>query len=152
MWQEILRAIPVYFSTMFKFILGPVGGYAAGLNMVMTILASVAGMMTVVLAFAFFGDWLRTRIISRFLGKKRKFSGRNRKFVMIWRKYGLAGVAALTPLIFTPIGGALLAVSFGSPKDKLILYMFVSASVWGVGLTFLIYQFGNSILPDFLKP
>lgn len=152
MWEEILRAVPVYFSSMFKFILGPVGGYAAKLNILTTILVTVAGMMTVVLAFAFFGDWLRKTILHRFFKNKKKFSERNRKLVVIWRKYGLVGVAALTPLLFTPIAGTLIAVSFGTPKDKLIIYMFISASVWSVVLTFIIYLFGNNVLPEFMRP
>lgn len=152
MWEEITRAIPIYFSSMLKFILGPSLGYLAKLNMVTTILTTVAGMMTVVLAFAFFGDFIKKKIISKYFKRKKRFSERNRKFVQVWRKYGLAGVAALTPLLFTPIGGVLLAVSFGSPRDKLIIYMFISASVWSVVLTFIVYLFGNSVLPDFMKP
>ena len=58
MWEEILKAIPVYFSSMLKFILGPIGGFAAGLNLVTTILTTVFGMMTVVFLFTYFGDWL----------------------------------------------------------------------------------------------
>jgi hypothetical protein len=149
MLEELAKAIPVYFSSMLKFIFGPLGGYVAGLNIVTTILTTVAGMMTVVLGFAFFGDFLRDRVFSYFFQDKKKFSERNRKFVRIWRKYGLIGVAALTPVLFTPIGGTLLAVSFGTPRNKLIFAMFVSASVWSVILTTIIYFFGN-ILPDFL--
>src|SRR5690606_9052383 len=151
MLEELARAIPVYFSSMLKFILGPVGGYLAKLSMVTTILTTVAGMMTVVLAFAFFGDLIKKYVIDRYFKRKNRFSDQNRKFVRIWRKYGLAGVAALTPLLFTPIGGALLAVGFGSPRDKLIFYMFVSASVWAVTLTLLIYFLGDTAL-EYLKP
>lgn len=136
---------------MLKFIAGPIGGYLAGLNMLTTILATVAGTMTVVLAFAFFGDFLRDKVISRFFKKRKRFSERNRKFVRIWKKYGLLGVAILTPLLLTPIGGTILAVSFGSPKDKLIVYMFVSASVSAIILTLIIYLFGNTVLPFFGK-
>lgn len=121
------------------------------MNILTTILTTVAGMMTVVIAFAFFGDLIKKHIISRFFRKKQPFSERNRKFVRIWRKYGLAGVAALTPLLFTPIGGVLLAMSFGSPRDKLIIYMFISASFWSVALTLLIYIFGNAAL-EYLRP
>jgi uncharacterized membrane protein YjjB (DUF3815 family) len=152
MWEELSRAIPVYFSSMLKFILGPVGGYFARLNVLTTILTTVAGMMTVVIAFAFFGDLLKKHVINRFFRKMNRFSDQNRKFIRIWRKYGLPGVAALTPVIFTPIGGVLLAISFGSPRDKLIIYMFISASFWSVTLTLLIYLFGNSVLPDFMRP
>lgn len=150
MWEELTRAIPIYFSSMLKFIFGPVGGYLAKLNILTTILTTVAGMMTVVIAFAFFGDLIKKHIISRFF-KRKNFSDKNRKFVQIWRKYGLAGVAALTPLLLTPIGGVLLAVSFGSPRDKLIIYMFISASFWAVVLTLLIYIFGNAAL-EYFRP
>lgn len=151
MWEELARAIPVYFSSMLKFILGPVGGYLAKLNMITTILTTVSGMMTVVLAFAFFGDLIKKHVINRYFKRKNRFSDQNRKFVRIWRKYGLLGVAALTPLLLTPIGGALLAVGFGSPRDKLIIYMFVSASVWSVTLTVLIYFLGDTAI-NYLKP
>jgi len=151
MWEEILKAIPVYFSSMLKFIFGPIGGYAAGLNLVTTILVTVAGMMTVVLLFTYAGNWIRERVFLKFFGKRNKFSVRNRKFVGIWKKYGLIGVAALTPLLLTPIGGTLLAVSSGSPKEKIIFFMFVSASVWSVIFSVAIYFFGNEVLPDFVK-
>jgi membrane protein DedA with SNARE-associated domain len=154
MWEEILKAIPVYFSSMLKFIFGPLGGYAVGLELITTILATVAGMMTVVLSFAYAGDWLREKVIQRFFGKRKKFSESSRRFVRIWKKYGLVGVAALTPLLLTPIGGSILAVSSGSPKEKIILFMFISASAWAVIFTVATYFFGkqiNEILPDFVK-
>lgn len=159
MVHELLKAIPVYLLSMVKFIFGPVGGYTVGLNLLTTILTTVAGMMTVVVAIAFFGDWVRKKILNRYFPNRKRFSERNRKFVTIWRKYGIIGVAILTPLILTPLGGSLLAVSFGSPRDKLMVYMFISASVWSVALSFAVYLFGDTIVPmlvsnfpDFLKP
>ncbi len=151
MWQEIIKAIPVFFASMLKFILGPLSGYGSKLQLVTTIFATVLGMMTVVVAFTYFGGWLRTTLLKRFFTNKKLFSNRSRKFVMLWKKYGLVGVAALTPLILTPIGGTILAVSSGSPKEKIILYMFVSACFWGVILSFATYFFGHSIWPGFIK-
>lgn len=148
MWEEILKAITiVYLPSMVKFIFGPIGGYAAGLTMVTTILCTVAGMMTTVMIFSFFGDFIRDRVFNRFFPKRKRFSERNRKFVVMWRKYGLAGVAFFTPLFLTPIVGTVLAISFGTPKDKLIIYMFVSAAAWAVIYSVAIYFFGNQILP-----
>jgi membrane protein DedA with SNARE-associated domain len=150
MWEEILRAIPVFLSSMVKFILGPIGGYAAGLTLTTTILTTVAGMMTSVLAFTFFGDWLRDKVFHRLM-KNRHSPDRFKRFSGIWKKYGIAGVAILTPIILTPIGGTLLAVSMGTPRDKLIFYMFLSAAFWSVAFSSAIYFFGNEILPDFIK-
>ncbi len=152
MLEEILKAFSlVYLPSMFKFIFGPLGGYAAKLHVVTTILSTVAGTMTIVLLFTFAGDWIRSKVINRLYPNRKRFSERNRKFVTIWKKYGVAGVAFLTPLILTPIGGSLLAISFGSPKDKLILYMFISASAWATIFSFAVYLFGNSVFPDYLK-
>jgi hypothetical protein len=152
MWEEILRAIPVYLASMLKFILGPFGGYAAGLNLITTILATVFGMMTVVVAFTLGGNFLREKVLGRFLKKQKQFSQSHSRFANVWKKYGLPGVALLTPLVLTPIGGTLLAISSGSPKDKIIFYMFLSASFWAVAFTFAIYFFGNEVIPDILKP
>lgn len=152
MWEEILKTVSlVYLPSMLKFIFGPIGGYAAGLTMVSTVLGTVAGMMTIVLLFSFFGDFMRNKVLNRFFPPRKRFSERNRQFVNIWKKYGLAGVAALTPVFLTPIGGTLLAISLGSPRDKLIIYMFISASVWSVFFSGAVYFFGNEVLPDIVK-
>lgn len=151
MWEEILKAIPVYFSSMLKFIFGPLGGFAAGLELVTTILVTVAGMMTVVFGFTYAGTWIREKIIHRFFGKRKRFTQNSRKFVRIWKKYGLFGVAALTPVLLTPIGGTLLALSSGSPKEKIVIFMFVSASIWSVVFSVTVYLLGNEFLPDFVK-
>jgi hypothetical protein len=154
MWQMILKIVTIYFSSMLKFIFGPLGGYAAGFSLITTILITVAGMMTVVLVFTYFGAWIKVRIIGRFFKKSSKFSPRNRKFVTIWKRYGLIGVAAITPIVLTPIGGTILAVSSGSPKEKIIFYMLISASFWAIVLTSALYFSGNEILkylPDYAK-
>jgi membrane protein DedA with SNARE-associated domain len=152
MWEEILKAVTlVYLPSMLKFVFGPFGGYAAKLHVVTTIIATVAGTMTIVLAFSFAGDWIREHVINRFFPKRKRFSERNRRFVTIWKKYGVAGVAFLTPLILTPIGGTLVAISFGSPRDKLILYMLISASAWATIFSLGIYFLGASVFPDYLK-
>jgi hypothetical protein len=136
---------------MLKFIFGPLGGFAVGLELLTTILATVAGMMTVVFSFTYAGTWLRKKIIHRFFGKRKIFSQNSRKFVRIWKKYGLVGVALLTPVLLTPIGGTLLAVSSGSPREKIVIFMFVSASVWSIILSVAVYFLGNEFLPDFVR-
>jgi hypothetical protein len=149
MWQVILKVLSVYFSSMLKFVFGPLGGYAAGFSLIATILVTIAGMMTVVLVFTFFSVWIKEKILSRIFKKRNKFSSSNRRFVTIWKKYGLIGVAALTPIILTPIGGTLLAVSSGSPKEKIIFYMFISASVWAIIFSSSLYFFSGEVLRYF---
>ena len=148
MWEEVLKISGVYFSAMFKFFFGPITGYASGLNLFTTILTTVAGSMTTVLLLTFFGDWIREKIISRFTRKKKKFSNRNRKIITFWKKYGLTGVAILMPMVFTPPGATLVAVSFGTPKDKLIWAMFLSSAFWAIVISIIIYFFGPKTIPE----
>lgn len=150
MLEEILKAIPIYFSCMVKFILGPTLGYAFGLNLITTILTTVLGMMTVVVIFTYFADWIKAKF-GKSLPRFRKKSPPNPRYVALWKKYGLPGVAMLTPIILTPIGGTLLAISSGSPREKIIIYMFISAAVWSVVFSMTIYFFGNEVLPEFVK-
>jgi hypothetical protein len=152
MWEEILKAFSIYLLCTLKVIFGPTLGYAAGLHLFTTIVATVAGMMTSVVAFTYFGEWLRAKILQRWIRSRKNFSPGRRRIVMVWKKFGLAGIAVLTPLMLTPIGGTALAVSFGAPKEKIILYMFISATIFAVVFSGVIYLFGNNVLPEWMRP
>lgn len=68
MWEEILKAVTlVLLPSALKFFFGPLGGYAAKLHIITTMIGTVAGMMTSVVAFTYFGDWLRDRVINKIL-------------------------------------------------------------------------------------
>jgi hypothetical protein len=152
MWEEILKGVTiVLLPSAVKFFFGPLGGYAAKLNIITTMIGTAAGMMTSVVAFTFFGDWLRDKVINKIFKPKRKTAGQRRRIVVMWNKYGLAGVAALTPVLFTPIGGTIVAVSFRAPKSKIIIYMLVSAIVWSIIVTSVVYFIGRGALPDYAK-
>lgn len=144
------KLISIVLLTMLKFIAGPTLGYAGGFSLVMTILITTTGMMLSVVLFTFLGRILKEKVLDRIFIKKKKFTPRNRRFIKIWRKYGLNGVAFLTPLIFTPIGGTLLLTSLGSPKQKILISMFVSAVFWAVFFSVVIYTFGNEVIPSFI--
>lgn len=70
----------------------------------------------------------------------KRFTKRTRMAIRIWKRSGLAGIAFLTPLILTPIGGTILALSFGVKRGQVVLYMLVSALVWAIVQTLAFYQ------------
>ena len=146
MWEEILKTLPVFLMSMLKFIFGPLLGKAAGLHLITTMVVTAGGMMTSVLAFTYFGKFIRERMINRFSSQKPKKSRPNRKIVVFLKKYGLAGIAFLTPVILTPIGGTLLAVGLGNRREKIILYMLVSGCSWAVLLTLAVYYGYDAVL------
>ncbi|MCU0355134.1 MAG: hypothetical protein MUD08_15555 [Cytophagales bacterium] len=147
MW---LKYVSVAVASMFKFIGGPLGGVALGLHWTETALLTVVGMMTSVLVFTYLGQTLRHTVLRRFFKKRKLFTPRNRRLVRIWRKYGMSGVAFLTPLILTPIGGTLVAASFGETRFRIVLYMLASAVFWSLVFTLLIDQLGTVVLGRFL--
>jgi len=143
MLQELFNYATVFFASMFKFVLGPVYGAAAELTFFETFVFSFLGMMTTVTIFTFLGDAIREKLIAFFRKDKMLFTPKNRKLVRIWNKYGIIGVSFFTPLFLSPIGGALIANSFGGSKSKIIGYMAVSACFWGVAYTVILKSFGN---------
>lgn len=133
---------------MIKFIFGPVGGFAAGLSYWETVFITIGGMMTSVVLFTFLGKKIKAWWATFFnkSHKKQLFTPKNRKKVKIWRKYGIVGVAFLTPLLLTPIGGTLTAISFGEKQSKILFYMFISAVISSFFFTGVIYFFGKPLL------
>jgi hypothetical protein len=115
-------------------------------------ITTATGMMTSVVAFTYFGEWLRMKILKHWISAKKKFTPGNRRLVTVWKKFGLAGIAVLTPLALTPIGGTVLAVSLGAPKEKIIIYMAISSIVFAILASGAIYVFGDTFLPEIIKP
>jgi hypothetical protein len=129
MVEYVITFLGIYLMTLFKFIAGPVLGSVAGYSLAEIMLVTVLGMMSSVIIFTFLGEWMKQQWDLRFQTKRRVFSKKNRRIVRIWQKSGAAGVAFLTPLLLTPIGGTLVMTSFSVNRRIIISYMFIS-SVW----------------------
>jgi len=136
--MEFTNYVSVTLASTLKFIGGPLSGVALGLTWPETALCTAAGMMLSVLVVTYAGKTLqRVRWRS---GPPRRFTRRTRLAVRIWRRSGLLGIALLTPLLLTPIGGTALAVSFRVRRSRIFAYMLASAAFWSVVLTLAIYQ------------
>lgn len=138
MIEYIVTFLGIYLMTLFKFISGPVLGYMAGYSLFEIMLVTVSGMMSSVLVFTFFGEWVKREWDSRIKRRRVVFSTHNRRMVKVWQKSGAAGVAFLTPLLLTPIGGTLVMTSFGVDRKTIITYMLISSIWWS-------FAFGLSI-------
>jgi hypothetical protein len=135
------KYISVILASMLKFVAGPLAGIALRLNWWETAVCTVVGMMLSVVIFVFLGTAIQ-QLISRYRKKKpRLFSKRTRLAVRVWKKSGMTGIAILTPLLFTPIGGTLIAVSFKVPRLTIILQMLLWGVVLGVIITLAVYKF-----------
>jgi hypothetical protein len=128
---------------MVKFIFGPFEGLALGLPMIDTALSTAFGMMLSIVLVTFFYHFLKVRVFPRFRGKRKLFTPANRRKVSIWNRYGILGVSFLTPIILSPIGGALVANAFGEKKYKIFLWMTIMALMWGFVMTYTVFELSH---------
>jgi uncharacterized membrane protein len=146
MVELLAKYLTVLLSSTIKFVGGPIAGLATGLSYVETALFTALGMMTTVLVFTLLGNSLRQFLQRTIWKNKKRFTRRNRRFVYIWKRWGLLGVSFLTPLILTPVGGALLANIFGGPKKQIIMYMMVSAFFWGFAISGIFFSLRGLVM------
>ena len=128
------------FSTL-KFFFSPSAALLAGYSFFETIFITVVGGYTGFVLFFFAGKAMVAWFHRVFKRKKKKlFNKRNRMIVKIKAKYGLMGIAVLTPLLLSIPVGALLA-SYYFPRAKrtlpifficLVIWSFILTSLWSL--------------------
>ncbi|WP_375585161.1 hypothetical protein [Cyclobacterium xiamenense] len=140
MSEYLITFLGIYFLCLFKFIAGPLLGSAAGFSLWEIVFVTVSGMMTSVGLFSFLGEWFRKNwgVIRR--KKPNRFSKKNRNIIRVWQKFGVWGIAFLTPVVLTPIGGTVVLTSFGIPKRKILVSMLISALFWATAFGLSIEQ------------
>lgn len=141
MLSELLKYIAVLASSMVKFLFGPISGLAMDLHYVETFILTVSGMMLSVVLFTFLGEKIRLFYFKYINRNYNPFAFRNK--IKIWQSWGMKGVAFLTPVLLSPIGGTLIAVAFGESRRRIFTYMLVSAVFWGLAITFIAYKLGS---------
>ena len=67
--------------------------------------------------------------------QRKLFTPHNRRIVRIWQKYGLIGIAFITPVILSIPLGTVIASSLVQNRKKVMLYMFFSVLFWSVLMT-----------------
>src|SRR4029079_14233227 len=106
MWEDVYKYVIVFGLSMIKFLLGLTAGELYKLPFLVTAALTVGGMMASVILFtSFLGKYFHQWVMKTFFKNQKLFTSGNRRKIMIWNKYGLLGVALLTPILFSPIGG-----------------------------------------------
>lgn len=93
-----------------------------------------------------FWNWFK-RITGLFKRKKprKKFSKRTRRWVRLKSKFGLAGIAILTPFLLSIPIGCFIAMRYYKNKRKIFLYLFISVVIW----SFIFAGFGSAFFKIF---
>lgn len=135
-----LKYISVALASTLKFFGGPITGVLLNLTWIETALCSIAGMMFSVLIVTYVGKIIQTLIKKYRTKTPKRFSKTNRMAVKIWKKFGIIGIALLTPPLFTPIFGTALAVAFRVPRGAIFLWMSLSALGWGLFVSYVAHK------------
>ena len=138
--MDFAKYFSVALASAIKFVGGPITGAALRLNWWETALFTMVGMMSAVTIVSLVGREIQRRIRARSSAQVKLFSRRTRLAVSVWRRFGLWGIACLTPLFFTPIGGTLIALSFKLSLRQFFLPMLVFAALWAIIFSLLIYN------------
>lgn len=141
----IFNVFIVFLLSSVKFLLAPglsVGlGFGFGKTIIITTLGGVSG----VFIFYYFGAFIFS-VIDKIRGSKPKpkkpvFTRKKRMFVKFKVKYGLPGLALLTPTIISiPIGTIIAARYFHNPF-RTIPVLSISVFLWSLFLTTIVYYF-----------
>jgi hypothetical protein len=146
---SILKGIPLFLLTSVKFLVGVPAAYAAWkMNFwELFVFSSIAGVFGVGL-FVYLSDWL-FKIWDNFRmryfppkakkSKARIFTRRNRQYIKIVRKYGLPGLALLTPTLLSIPVGTILARRFFPSRKLVFLYISISVVLWSVAMSAIIH-------------
>lgn len=134
--MNFAKYLSVIAISMLKFAGGPLTGLAIKLSWIETAICSVVGMMFTVSIIVFSGDFIQ-KIFRK--DKPKKFTKMTRYGVKIRQKFGLVGIAFLTPILFTPPVGAALSMAFRYDKKAILVQMLISAAAWAVVQTLFMY-------------
>ena len=112
----------------------------AGTSVVETIFINALGGVVGVLVFVLLSEFLvnrykkkleKRKLNNELAGKPIKvFTRKNKIIVFIKRKFGLLGIAFLSPVLFSVPLGCFLAIRYFKVKQKVLAYMFGSVIFW----------------------
>ena len=110
-------------------------------NFIQTFFLSVAGGVIGVFIFSFLSDKIYKLIQKRRQNKIKKRSVKKAFAIITARKYGLIGIAFLTPILFSIPIGTYLALYFFPEKRKTIPILITSVVGWSLVLSFVLTAF-----------
>jgi len=147
---HILKILSVFLTCSFAFKIGfPSTFFILKHNFVEVMLVSCGGGIAGNIFFTHLSavilKWIETFKANRGLTQKKKtFTTFNRRVMTVKRKFGLAGIAFITPILLSTPVGAFLAERFFKDKKKIIVYLSVATVFWALALYFILLFFQDT--------
>jgi hypothetical protein len=110
------------------------GGFALSLPPLVTVITAVISYGAGALLVVVVGEPLQHRIRRHLAGRSRATpdEAAGGAVKAAWERYGLIGLAALSPMTVGSLGGAAIGIALGIPPGRLVAMLTLGAAVWGV--------------------
>ena len=158
--EQLLKLLSLAFVSSLKFAASPIAALGYDLNYIQTFLTTTAGGIFGVLFFFYGAKWItawiteyknqlfflfginsRSDVDELLPERKRIFTWKNKLIVLTVRRFGLVGIALLTPpLLSIPVGTLIAARYFRNPR-KVVGYLCASVVLWSVILSSVVVIF-----------
>lgn len=133
--MQLLNALAVILISSVKLILAAPTALTFEFSFWQTFIFSCLGGVIGVLFFTFFSDWI-IKVYRRYFPKKEKPASFKEKLAKkAMNKYGLFGIAFLTPVILSIPFGTFMAMTFFPNKKKTLPVLFASVLGWSFALS-----------------
>ena len=140
-WWEI---VSVFLLSTVKFVFGAVPmALAMGFSFFEAVTVTSLGGITGVILFVTMSDKIIAGLKKR-KEKKRKeesiqpkkiFTRKNKIIILVKKRFGLMGIALLTPLLLSIPIGCFLAVRYFKEKQRILVYMFGAILFWSISVS-----------------
>ena len=144
--EKLISSIAVFFGSIVKFSMFTLTAIAADLGLGGSLANIIGGIIGIVL-FTYLGTIMQEYMIRKFprmFGKK--FTRSNRFLVKIKQRFGLNGIAVLTPIILSIPVGVMFALTLTHDKKKIIFTMITSMLFWATVLFLPYYLFDINVV------
>lgn len=144
--EKLISSIAVFFGSIIKFSMFTLTAIAADLGLGGSLANVIGGIIGIVL-FTYLGTFMQDYLMKRFPKQfNRKFTRTNRMLVRVKQRFGLGGVAALTPIILSIPVGVMFALALTHDKRKILVSMITSILFWATILFLPYYLFDLNVV------
>ncbi len=133
-----------------KYMIGIVSGLATQLSFIELFLCYFVGGSIGMVLYTLFGNkimnwWKKRKSQNSDFAEVEDMKKKQDWSIKVWNKFGLVGIALITPPILSQPVGTAISLGFGTPAYKVIIAMIASTFIWS-----LIFAYaGNTIIQYF---
>ena len=140
--QSLWKIISVFLLSSFTLVKGGVPlAVSFGFRFFESVVITTFGGIMGAIFYVFIWDKVITTIKKRKSEKqknnnsvkpKKKFTIQNKILIIVKKRFGLPGIAFITPLFSYPLGCYVAVRYYQREKQKILVYMFSSSLIWSV--------------------